>query len=88
MNTQTQILSDIGRIPTVDGVPVFPIYGAQPMGTLSSGDVITARNLLVSSLGDGFDLTTLWEEFESILDQWNNHRTGLASLIRWAMWRP
>ena len=59
-----------------------------PMGILSSGDLITARNLLVSSLGDGFDLTSLWREFDAILDHWNHHRTNLAALLRFPVTEP
>jgi hypothetical protein len=89
--TATPVYTEIGGVPHIGGVPVFPIYGATSpgrMGILSSGDTISARNLLLTSLGDGFDLTTLWEEFESILDHCNLHRTGLASLIRYPVTEP
>ena len=91
MNTkQTPVLSQIGGVPTINGIPVFPIYGATsgPHGILSSGDTISARNLLVSSLGDGFDLSTLWQEFDAILQHWNTHRTNLASLLRFPVTEP
>jgi hypothetical protein len=90
MNTnQTPVYSEIGGVPYIDGIPVYPIYGsAGPHGILSSGDTISARNLLASSLGDGFDLTTLWEEFNTILDHWNQHRTNLASLLKFPVYEP
>jgi hypothetical protein len=81
-----------GPVPTIDGVPVWPIFGATaPMGRhgiLSSGDVIGPRNLLLSSLADGFDLSTLWTEFQDLLDEWNTHRTSLPSLLRFPVTEP
>ena len=77
-------------IAVLNGIPVYPIYGSTsgPHGILSSGDVIGPKNLLVSSLGDGFDLTTLWREFDSILEHWNEHRTNLASLLKFPVTVP
>ena len=42
----------------------------------------------MSSLGDGFDLTTLWREFDAILEHWNAHRTNLASLLKFPVTEP
>ena len=55
----------------VDGIPVYPIFGAAGsgpgrMGIHSSGDVISTATL-VSQLADGLDLDTLFEELSNIL---------------------
>ena len=59
-----------GPVPLVDGVPVYPTYGATApggrMGTHTSADVISAQTL-VSQLADRLSLDELWSEFEEIL---------------------
>ena len=45
MNTSTLDLS--GRVPTIDGVPVWPIFGATSpaarYGTMSTGDILDSK---------------------------------------------
>src|SRR6476659_2149563 len=65
--------------PTVDGVPVYPIWGASS-GIHTSADVISAQTL-VSQLADGLGLDELWSEFETILSFWNNERTSITDLL-------
>ena len=78
MTTQTLDLS--GSIPLVNGIPVYPIYGSQQMGTHTSADVVSAQTL-VSQLADGLGLDELWEEFETILNFWNSERTSITDLL-------
>src|SRR6185312_13023393 len=91
MNTK-QVYAKIGGVPTIDGIPVYPIFGATaPVGRprhLVQWRRHRPRNLLLSSLGDGFDLTTLWSEFQDLLDEWNTHRTSLALLLRFPVTEP
>ena len=78
MNT-IPVLSKIGGVPTIDGVPVYPIFGATT-GIHSAADVISAQTL-VSQLADGLGLDELWEEFETILNFWNSERTSITDLL-------
>jgi hypothetical protein len=79
MNTQTPVYSEIDGFPLVDGIPVFPIYGAAS-GIHTSADVISAQTL-VSQTADELSLDELWEEFTAILDFWNKERTSLTDLL-------
>ena len=74
----------------LDGIAVYEIFGVTsgPHGILSAGDLIGPRNLLATSLGDGFDLTSLWREFDEILQHWNSHRSNLASPLRFPVTEP
>jgi hypothetical protein len=78
MNT-IPVLSKIGGVPTIDGVPVYPIFGATT-AIHSAADVVSAQTL-VSQLADGLGLDELWEEFETILNFWNSERTSITDLL-------
>jgi hypothetical protein len=44
MNT-IPVLSKIGGVPTIEGVPVYPIFGATT-GIHSAADVVSAQTLM------------------------------------------
>jgi hypothetical protein len=73
-----------GPIPLIDGVPVYPIYGATApvgrMGIHAAGDIISAQTL-VSQTADGVSLDALWEELDDLLEIWNKERSGIADLL-------
>ncbi len=72
-----------GSNPLIDGVPVYPIFGATTggrMGIHAAGDVISA-NTLVSQLADGLSLDELWDEFSTILNFWNTERLSVSDLL-------
>jgi hypothetical protein len=82
MNTK-QVYAKIGGLPTINGIPVYPIFGATAsgrMGIHSAADVISA-NTLVSQLADGLSLDELWEEFETVLSFWNSERLAVSDLL-------
>ena len=81
--TTTRILSEIGGVPLVDGIPVYPIFGATApgrMGIHAAGDVISA-NTLVSQLADGLSLDELGDEFSEILSYRNTERLAVSDLL-------
>ena len=80
-----------GPVPTIDGVPVWPIFGATSpaarYGTMSTGDILDSQ-VLVSKTVDGIDLGSLWDEFSKLLDIYNNHTTKLCDLLRFPVTIP
>ena len=75
MNT-TQTLSEIGGLPTIDGVPVYPSSAYRPnYGISHSGDV------LVSRLRDGTDLNEVWDEIVEALAEFNRNRLSIVNLL-------
>jgi hypothetical protein len=66
-----QVLDLSGPVPTIDGVPVWPIFGATSpaarYGTMSTRDILDSQ-VLVSKTADGVDLGSLWDEFSGLLD--------------------
>jgi hypothetical protein len=57
--TQAPVYSEIGGFPLVDGIPIYPIWGASS-GIHVAADVISAQTL-VSQLADGLGLNELWD---------------------------
>ena len=81
--TQTPVLSQIGGVPTINGIAVYQIFGATgPHGILSAGDLIGPRNLLAPLSAMASTSRALWREFDAILPHWNTHRSNLASLLK------
>lgn len=71
--------------PLVDGIPVYPIYGAsapvQQTGYLSSGDLITET-------ADGTDLNELWDEVASATAIYNEAMDRLISVLTFPVTVP
>lgn len=78
MSTATLTFDQFG-LPTIDGVPVLPIFGGEAfggqMGTLSSGDVLVDRT------ADGVSLNDIWAELIAGFEIWNQERTSISSLL-------
>jgi hypothetical protein len=78
------VLDLSGEFPLIDGIPVYPIYGATApvgrMGIHAAADIVSA-NTLVSQLADGLSLDELWEEFSEILSFWNTERLAISDLL-------
>ena len=75
--TTTPVLSHIGGFPAINGIPVYPIFGATAptYGISHSGDV------LVSRLRDGVDLNVVWDEIVEALAEFNKRRLSIVSLL-------
>ena len=92
MNTPTQTPPRLGQtdsgVATLDGVPVYAIYGATARyGIHAAGDVLDS-NVLVTQTGDGIDLTELWTEFQELLTAYNTETTSLCDLLRFPVTVP
>ena len=90
--TKSPAYAKIGGLPTIDGIPVFPIFGsAGPgpgrMGIHSSGDIISTASL-VTQTADGLDLNTLFEELTEAFSLWNTERTGVSDLLSFKVTVP
>jgi hypothetical protein len=73
---RTPTLDLSGSIPLVNGIPVFPIFGATAnYGITHSGDV------LVSRLRDGTDLNEVWDEISEVIAEFNKTRLSIVSLL-------
>jgi|GEM_PF-930084 len=59
-------LASIGYLPGIGG--------AEGGGYMTQGDIVTATN-------DGIDLNAMWEEFQLVLDVYNEKRAALVALM-------
>jgi len=73
--TTATLATDPADFPTVNGVPVWPVFGGTQNGIVSSGDA------LVNQLADGTDLNDIWDLFSAAMEIWNRQRTTIASLL-------
>jgi hypothetical protein len=67
-----------GDMPTIDGIPVFPIFGASQPGQYGIG---TGADALVTHSADGVDINEIWEDFGVATEIWNTERQQIADLI-------
>lgn len=76
--TTATLSADPSGMPTLNGVPIFPVFGGtQPSqyGIVSGGDA------LVNQLADGTNLNDIWADFGAAMEIWNGHRRTIASLL-------
>src|SRR5882757_9274478 len=76
---------EFAGMPTIDGIPVFPIFGAsQPIqqgGYASSGDLVTHT-------ADGIDLNDLWDIAALALEIYNEQQQTLIDLFTFPVETP
>lgn len=76
---------EFAGMPTIDGVPVFPIFGGtQPVrqgGYASSGDMVTHT-------ADGVDLNDLWDIAALALEMYNEQQQTLIDLFTFPVETP
>lgn len=76
---------EFAGLPTIDGVPVFPIFGGtQPV---QQGGYATAADL-VTHTADGVDLNDLWNIASAALEVYNAQKQTLIDLLTFPVETP
>lgn len=65
--------------PTVNGVPVWPVFG----GTTGGGQygIVPQADALVTHTADGVDINSIWDTFRDAVSILNTERSQIADLI-------
>lgn len=74
---------EFAGLPTIDGVPVFPIFGSAETqgGFHTAGDLVTQTN-------DGMDLNALWGVYQDSMQIYNESMDRLSALFTFPVVNP
>lgn len=74
---------EFAGLPTIDGVPVFPIFGSAETqgGFHTAGDLVTQTN-------DGMDLNALWGVYQDSMQIYNEAMDRLSALFTFPVVNP
>lgn len=75
--TTATLTTDPADFPTINGTPVWPVFGGtQPgqYGYVSSGDAL-------GQLADGVPFSDVWGDYQAAMSVWNEHRSRIVSLL-------
>ncbi len=74
---------EFAGLPTIDGVPVFPIFGSAENqgGFHTAGDLVTQTN-------DGMDLNALWGVYQDSMQIYNESMDRLSALFTFPVVNP
>lgn len=64
------------EFPTINGIPVYPIFGAE-----TAGGYHTVGDVLVDRTADGVPLEKLWDTLRDLLGIWRERQDAFTSLL-------